>query len=145
MRIRLIFHRIDGRWKNPRSWVLLAVVAAYLGFAFLFVPGDGGVRLAGYRLPPCPLKTLTGIPCPFCGLTTGSAWAVRGAWVKAWDSNILSPVLVSFAIAMAAYTLLIRLAAARDLRMTVSGPKDWQWVLLGTLIAVSWTVNLLRR
>ena len=29
-------------------------------------------------LPPCTLKTLTGIPCPFCGMTTSFAFIAHG-------------------------------------------------------------------
>ncbi len=29
-------------------------------------------------VPPCPLRTLTGIPCPLCGMTRGVTAAVHG-------------------------------------------------------------------
>jgi hypothetical protein len=29
-------------------------------------------------VPPCPLRTLTGVPCPFCGMTRGVTAAVHG-------------------------------------------------------------------
>ncbi len=33
--------------------------------------GQGGIHIGGYlvKLPGCGLRTLTGIPCPFCGMT----------------------------------------------------------------------------
>jgi hypothetical protein len=145
VKIHVTLNRIPGAWSSPRSWGLLAAVAVYLGLAWLFLPGEGGAQFAGVRLPSCPLKTLTGIPCPFCGLTTGSAYAVRGGWRQAWDSNILSPMLASFAFALAAYTVVFRLASGRELRMEVSRPGDWPWILFATLAAVSWIANLLRR
>jgi hypothetical protein len=29
-------------------------------------------------VPPCPLRTLTGVPCPLCGMTRGVTAAVHG-------------------------------------------------------------------
>jgi hypothetical protein len=42
------------------------------------VDGVGTHRQLG--LPACPMLTLSGLPCPFCGLTTSLALAVRGEW-----------------------------------------------------------------
>jgi hypothetical protein len=45
-------------------------------FPFLvgaLVPRDG-VAL----MPPCPFRTITGLPCPMCGGTRAFAWAARG-------------------------------------------------------------------
>lgn len=29
-------------------------------------------------MPPCPLRALTGVPCPFCGMTRGTIALVHG-------------------------------------------------------------------
>ena len=29
-------------------------------------------------MPPCPFRTITGLPCPLCGGTRAFAWAARG-------------------------------------------------------------------
>lgn len=44
-------------------------------------------------LPPCGFRSLTGTPCPGCGLTTAFAHAVRGHWVPALQANPLGLVL----------------------------------------------------
>lgn len=44
-------------------------------------------------LPPCGFRSLTGMPCPGCGLTTAFAHAVRGDWPSALDANPLGVVL----------------------------------------------------
>lgn len=42
-------------------------------------------------MPPCPLHALTGLWCPFCGLTR-AAWAVGHLrWRLAMDANPLAP------------------------------------------------------
>jgi len=47
--------------------------------------GAGMLAIAAVRpllpvevVPPCPLRTLTGIPCPLCGMTRGVTAAVHG-------------------------------------------------------------------
>jgi Protein of unknown function (DUF2752) len=52
---------------------LRAAGAAMLGIAAL----RGSVLPAGLG-PPCPLRTLTGVPCPFCGMTRSVTAVVHG-------------------------------------------------------------------
>lgn len=66
----------------------LAAVRPYAG------DGQAGV--------PCPLRSLTGIPCPFCGMTRGVTAAVRG---DVFDAVVLNPG--SVLLVLAAVTLLV--------------------------------------
>ncbi len=69
-----------------------------------FAAGALGDRAGGGLLPPCPFRSLTGLPCPFCGATRAFALAVRG------DSDWLSynaPWVVLAALAIVTGALLL--------------------------------------
>src|SRR5579863_451029 len=61
----------------PLRWLGGAMLA--LGLALPHVPGDPGL--------PCPLRTLTGVPCPFCGLTTSVKATLHADWHGAVAAN----------------------------------------------------------
>src|SRR5215510_3986125 len=53
-------------------------------------------------VPPCPLRTLTGIPCPLCGSTRGVIAAVHGHVGHAVALNPASIVVLVLAVALIA-------------------------------------------
>jgi len=67
---------------------LLLAAAVVLPFA----PGDPGVA--------CPLRTLTGIPCPLCGMTTSVEAAVRLDLAAAFHANPAGIAAVAIALAL---------------------------------------------
>jgi Protein of unknown function (DUF2752) len=48
-------------------------------------------------VPPCPLRTLTGIPCPLCGSTRGVIAAVHGDLGRAFTLNPASLMVLAIA------------------------------------------------
>jgi MFS superfamily sulfate permease-like transporter len=48
----------------------------------------------------CPLRALTGVPCPLCGMTRGVTSAVHGDLVGALRMNPGSVVLVAMVVAV---------------------------------------------
>lgn len=72
---------------------LRAAGAAMLGIAAL----RGSVIPASLG-PPCPLRTLTGIPCPFCGMTRGVTAAVHGHLGASLAFNPAGILAVAFAV-----------------------------------------------
>jgi hypothetical protein len=57
----------------------------------------------GYRLPflGCPIRHLTGIPCPTCGMTRSFMAIAQGNWSQAFAHHLFGPVLfVGLAIAV---------------------------------------------
>ena len=48
-------------------------------------------------VPPCPLRTLTGIPCPLCGSTRGVIAAVHGHLGEALTLNPASLLALALA------------------------------------------------
>jgi Protein of unknown function (DUF2752) len=68
----------------------LAMLAAAASLPLL--PGHAGL--------PCPLRTLTGVPCPLCGMTTSVEAAVHGQVLSALRANPAGPFAVLAALAL---------------------------------------------
>ena len=76
-------------------WGSLAVggVAVLVAASLLEPDARGYGTHTQLGLPPCGFLTLTGLPCPGCGLTTAFAHGVRGDWWLAGASNPLGLAL----------------------------------------------------
>lgn len=44
-------------------------------------------------LPACFFRTLTGVPCPSCGLTTSFVYLLHREWLAAWHANASGPLI----------------------------------------------------
>jgi hypothetical protein len=93
---------------------------------------------------PCPLRTVTGVPCPACGLTTAAVALVRGQFDTALHAN---PLIFGLAAVTVAAGPLLALRAAGVLEP----PSPWSparrrqmgWVA-GLLAFASWLFQLHR-
>jgi hypothetical protein len=93
---------------------------------------------------PCPLRLLTGVPCPLCGMTTAATGLASGDLAAALAANPFVLLLAGFTLVMAV------LMGARALGR-VPPPAQWPdsrrrqsyWVIAG-LAAASWAFQLHR-
>ena len=65
-----------------------------VGDAYLLpvLPAHGGLV--------CPLRTLTGIPCPLCGMTTSVVATSRGRLGEAWAATPAGIAVFAMALAL---------------------------------------------
>ncbi len=77
-------------------WLLVPLaVMAVAATAFWLNPDPSGLGThRGLGLPPCLFLTLTGLPCPSCGLTTSLAWTMRGNLGAAFRAHPFGPILL---------------------------------------------------
>src|SRR3954464_5030739 len=91
-------------------------------------------------MPPCPFRTLTGLPCPLCGGTRAFAWATRG------DSGFLHFnafwVLIAVLMVLAGAVVLLRGRGVLDALMRTPRRAVVTLFLLGGL---GWAYALAER
>lgn len=99
---------------------------------------------AGGQGIPCPLRTLTGVPCPFCGMTTAAVALVHGQWATAARTSPLA-CLAAGLVAGTAPVLLARFTGK------VAPPRPWSATarkrtgqIAGVIVAGSWVFQLHR-
>jgi hypothetical protein len=133
--------------RSGGHWLALAVAA--LGLAALVVlrfgvapdaRGHGTHEQLG--LPACASMELFGLPCPGCGVTTATAWAVRGELARAF---LVQPfgLVVLLAIPLFALYALQGLVRGRDLGRDLSALPKKPWLVLGSaLLLAAWLYKL---
>jgi hypothetical protein len=86
---------------DPHDLRTSGAVMLGLAFALPVLPGHPGIS--------CPLRRLTGVPCPLCGMTTSVEATVHGHLGRALAANPGGIALVVAALVV----LLVRPAAVR--------------------------------
>jgi len=72
---------MQNRW-------LLALIA---GSAVLQI----GLAAAGCRGWECPIRFISGIPCPGCGLSRAMALFIQGHWQSALEMHAFAPIILA--------------------------------------------------
>lgn len=72
--------------------ILLAACALVVVTSFWLSPDPAGLGTHQQLfLPPCLFHLLTGLPCAFCGMTTGFALMAQGQVSAALAANLMAP------------------------------------------------------
>lgn len=102
----------------------------------------------GYRLPllGCPVRHLTGIPCPTCGMTRSFMAIAQGHWSQALAHHWFGPILF-FSFLVAAIHIAIELWCDRQVLTFYRGwlnRRSFQlWALLSLLLYHSYRLYAL--
>jgi hypothetical protein len=85
-----------------RFWNLTLAVgcAAVLGLATWLTPDPTGVGThEKLGLPPCTMYVVTGLPCPFCGMTTSFSHMAHGQVLEGFATQPMGGVLFLMTVA----------------------------------------------
>lgn len=119
---------------------LVALCGGSIGAAFVLAGLGGGHAVAGPVI--CPLRLLTGIPCPACGLTTSFTEMAGGNVGAAWSAAPLGPLLfvVAAVVALVSAVMLVR----RRRIVLARGRPALVLTGIAVLVAGSWVYQLTR-
>lgn len=105
---------------SPRSAALSTASKRlrWQGVGFFAAPVLGAVLVSQgtpLPLPACPLRHLTGIPCPTCGMTRSFVALAQGDLAGAIDYHLFGPVLF-VGLIVALVHIMLELRAGRQMR-----------------------------
>jgi hypothetical protein len=133
--------RPAGAWRPrsvPEQLAVAGLGAAGAAAAYQAALGGEGLWL------PCPLRALTGVPCPLCGMTTAATGLAAGDLGAAMAAN-------PFALLLAGFTLVMAVLMAARAIGRLAPPAQWPasrrrqgyWVV-AVSAAASWAFQLHR-
>jgi glycerol-3-phosphate acyltransferase PlsY len=123
----------------PERITLFGAGAATIGAVYpLILAHTGGQGL------PCPLRSITGVPCPFCGLTTATVALAHWQWSEAAMASPLA-CLVAALVVGTAPVLAARFACLMSPPRPVS-PRTRRRVTIAVsiLVGLNWLFELHR-
>jgi hypothetical protein len=87
---------IRRAYSVPENITMFSAGAAAVGAVYPMIMAHTG----GHGLE-CPLRALTGVPCPFCGLTTATVSLMHGDWGTAAKTSPLAYLVAALAVGTA--------------------------------------------
>lgn len=130
---------IRRAYSVPERITLFGAGAAAVGAVYpMIMAHTGGQGL------PCPLRTFTGVPCPFCGLTTATVAMSHGEWATSAKTSPLA-YLVAILVVATAPVLVARVLGLAPVPRQAS-PQTRRLisrVMIG-VVALSWLFQLHR-
>lgn len=133
-------HRLWGRLYA--AGLAAAAVSLLLVATFLQPEGHRLGTHQQLRIPPCGFVTLTGLPCPTCGMTTAFAHAVRGHFVRAMRAQLAGFVLALGVMVTALLSMVSIITGRRpSLNWYRLRPESLLWWALALLL-VAWALKI---
>lgn len=132
------FRGVLTRTQRRLTLLLGAGIVVVFGIAVWLTPdprGFGTHQQLG--MPPCTFRTLIGVNCPHCGLTTSFSWFVRGEFDNSMKANPAGLILASAGVVVLIWCIVVSIRGAfvvthepgRDLLIGFG-----IWVLLSVVI-----------
>jgi hypothetical protein len=130
-----------GTWRPgsvPEQLGVAGLGAAGAAVAYQAALGGDGLWL------PCPLRSLTGVPCPLCGMTTAATGLASGDLGAAMAANPFVLLLAGFTLVMTVLMVARAIGrAAGAAQWPASRRRQSYWLAAG-LAAASWAFQLHR-
>ncbi len=127
----------SDKWQRGRQTHRFVMAAGAVGGAFVLAgvggPFDGPII--------CPLRLATGVPCPFCGMTTSFTHTAAGDFGEAFVGSPIGPLLFVAAIVIAAASAIL---LARRQRLDIRIPTKLLWAIGVPVVAAVWIYQIFR-
>jgi hypothetical protein len=137
-----------GLWTRGALVVVALGLVAVFAIAIWLDPYDAEGhprRMETHRqlgMPPCTFYTMTGLPCPSCGMTTSFALLVHGDVINSLRANAVGTLLALFWLALIPWGLVSacrgRLVYVRSLERALTRAL----IVFMTLLLLRWALVL---
>ena len=121
------------RSRDSFLWPRLLALGLLLGVMLAPLLAYGWVTSPG-TTTLCPLRAVTGIPCPSCGLTRALAHLERGHWVEAVRLHPFAPLVLPLVLALS-LMLVFELATGKKVIANPLRRRRDVWLLFAGLAA----------
>ncbi|HBE06904.1 MAG TPA: hypothetical protein DCY85_10520 [Firmicutes bacterium] len=137
--------KTPSKFGTPYDFFAL-IIAGALIVPFLLDPGTvtASTTLSGLHtrlhLPPCLFLAITGLPCPFCGLTTSFTLLTHGTLGRAFLANPSGPPLYGIMLCLLVIYVILRLRGRENLLLSLINRISGKMLII--MLVVMWIARL---